>query len=184
MKKLSLLIVIVSFIATKSIGQIYMADTARISFFSKTKAEDIDASNTISKPIMSIATGEFDVEVSNAFFEFKKELMKEHFNEDYMESAKYPKTIFTGKIKGTVDYLEDGTYNVTVAGTMNMHGVKKDITVPGTITVKSGVIFVYAKFNVKIEDYNIKLPSFLTINVADNVDVTVTATMKPYPVKK
>ena len=152
--------------------------------FSKTKAEDIDATNTISKPIMSIATGEFDVEVSNAFFEFKKELMKEHFNEDYMESAKYPKTIFTGKIKGTVDYLQDGTYNVSVSGTMNMHGVKKDITVPGTITVKGSVIFVYAKFNVKIEDYNIKLPAFLTINVADNVDVTITATMKPYPVKK
>lgn len=163
-----------------SFGQIYMADTARVSFFSKTSAEDIDAANTTCKPIMSISTGEFDVSLINTAFEFPKPLMKEHFNEDYMESAKYPKTVFTGKISGSVDYFDDGTYNVSVTGTMDMHGVKKQITVPGTITVKNGVFFVYAKFNVKIADYNIKLPSFLSINVADNVDVTVKATMKPY----
>ena len=161
-------------------GQIYMADSARISFFSKTSAEDIDAANTICKPIMSVATGEFDVSLINTSFDFPKPLMKEHFNEDYMESAKFPKTVFTGKITGSVDYLEDGTYNVSVTGTMDMHGVKKQITVPGTITVKNGILFIYAKFNIKIADYNIKLPSFLSMNVADNVDVTVKATMKPY----
>jgi polyisoprenoid-binding protein YceI len=164
----------------KSYGQIYMADSAKVSFFSKTSAEDIDAKNTICKPIMSVSTGEFDVSLVNTSFDFPKPLMKEHFNEDYMESAKFPKTVFTGKISGNVDYLEDGTYNVSVTGTMDMHGVKKIITVPGTITVKGGVLFIYAKFNVKIADYGIKLPSFLSMNVADNVDVTVTATMKPY----
>ncbi len=165
---------------SKSFGQIYMADSARVSFFSKTSAEDIDAANTVCKPIMSISTNEFDVSLINTSFDFPKPLMKEHFNEDYMESSKFPKTVFTGKINGTVDYTEDGTYNVTVTGTMDMHGVKKQITVPGTITVKGNVLFVYAKFNVKIADYNIKLPSFLSMNVADNVDVTVKATMKPY----
>jgi polyisoprenoid-binding protein YceI len=184
MKKIGCLILLVGLMATKSMAQIYMADTCRISFFSKTKAEDIDATNTISKPVMSTATGEFDVEASNAFFNFKKELMKEHFNEDYMESAKFPKTVFTGTINEKVDYTKDGTTNVTVTGTLNMHGVKKTITVPGTITVKGSVIFIYAKFNVKIADYDIKIPSFLTINVADNVDITITATMKPYTVKK
>src|ERR1700722_9498368 len=135
-----------------SFGQIYMADSARISFFSKTSAEDIDAANTVCKPIMSINTNEFDVSLINTSFDFPKPLMKEHFNEDYMESAKFPKTVFTGKISGAVDYTEDGTYNVTVTGTMDMHGVKKQITVPGTITVKGNVLFVYAKFNVKIAD--------------------------------
>jgi polyisoprenoid-binding protein YceI len=169
---------------SKGNAQIYLADSARISFFSKTSAEDIDAVNKICKPIMSTSTGEFDVSLVNTSFEFKKDLMKEHFNEDYMESAKFPKTTFKGKINGTVDYLEDGVYNVTVTGTMDMHGVQKQITIPGTITVKGGVLFVYAKFNVKIADYNVKLPSFLSMNVADNVDVTVKATMKPYNTKK
>jgi hypothetical protein len=185
MKKIiSVIAVFCGLFTTASFGQIYMADSARISFFSKTNAEDIDAANTLCKPIMSISTGEFDVSLNNTSFDFPKPLMKEHFNEDYMESAKYPKTVFTGKINGTVDYLTDGTYNVTVTGTMDMHGVKKTITVPGTITVKGSALFIYAKFNIKIADYNIKLPSFLSMNVADNVDVTVKATMKPYNTKK
>jgi hypothetical protein len=161
-------------------AQMYQADSARISFFSKTNAENIDATNTLCKPLMSVGTGQIVFSLNNTSFDFPKPLMKEHFNEDYMESAKYPVTKFDGKITGTVDYLQDGTYNVSVTGTMDMHGVKKTITVPGTITVKGGVILIYAKFNIKIADYNIKLPSFLSINVADNVDVTVTATMKPY----
>lgn len=109
--------------------------------------------------------------------------MKEHFNEDYMESSKYPTTVFKGKINETIDYMEDGVHNVTVTGTMDMHGVKKDITVPGTVTVKGGKIFIYAKFNVKMADYNIKLPSFLSVNVAESVDVTVKATMSPMKTK-
>ncbi len=185
MKKIvTTLVCLAGLFFSKGNAQIYLADSARISFFSKTSAEDIDAVNKICKPIMSTSTGEFDVSLINTSFEFKKDLMKEHFNEDYMESAKFPKTTFKGKINGTVDYLEDGVYNVTVTGTMDMHGVQKQITIPGTITVKGGVLFVYAKFNVKIADYNVKLPSFLSMNVADNVDVTVKATMKPYSTKK
>ena len=165
-------------------AQIYTADSASVSFFSKTSAEDIDAKNTTCNPLMNASTGQFVIELLNTAFDFPKNLMKEHFNEDYMESAKFPKTKFDGKITGAVDYLEDGTYNVSVTGTMDMHGVQKQITVPGTITVKGGKLFIYAKFNVKIADYNIKLPSFLSMNVADNVDVTVKATMKPYSTKK
>lgn len=183
MKKIIGLLVLVSGLWLKTNAQIYMADSSSISFFSATKAENIDAVTKTAKPVMS-TDGEFDVVVLNTSFEFKKELMKEHFNEDYMESAKFPKTVFTGKITGTVDYFSDGTYNVTVNGTMDMHGVKKQVSIPGTITVKGGTLFVYAKFNVKLADYQIKLPSFLSINVADNVDVTVKATMKPYNVKK
>ncbi len=165
-------------------AQIYIADSATVSFFSKTSAENIDAKNTICKPLMNTSKEQFFVELNNIDFDFPSKLMKDHFNEDYMESAKFPKTKFDAKITGTVDYLEDGTYNVTVTGTMDMHGVQKQITVPGTITVKGGKLFIYAKFNIKIADYNIKLPSFATMNIADNVDVTVKATMKPFSTKK
>jgi hypothetical protein len=181
MKKIaSILVIFCGAFLGKGTCQIYMADSARITFFSHTKAEDINAVNTLCKPIMSTSTGEFDVSLNNTSFDFVKPLMKEHFNEDYMESTKYPKTVFTGKINEKVDYSKDGASNVTVTGTMDMHGVKKQITVPGTITVKGGVLFIYAKFNIKIADYNIKIPSVLTINVAEEVEVTVTATMKPY----
>lgn len=185
MKNVLYLIAIYAFVFEgECFGQLYVADSASISFFSKTKAENIDAVNKLSKPILNTATGEFNVSLMNTSFDFPKKLMKSHFNESYMESDDYPKTVFSGKVNDTVNYSVDGIYKVTVTGTMDMHGVKKVITVPGTITVKGGVLFIYAKFNVKITDFNIKQPSFLGIDVADSVDVTVVATMKPYTTGK
>lgn len=146
--------------------------------------ENIDAVNTISKPLMSTATGEFDIIINNDFFEFKKDLMKEHFNEDYMESAKYPKTVFSGKINEKVDYTKNGTDSVSITGIMDMHGVKKTITVPGTITISNGVFFLKSRFLVRMADYNIKIPKALTFNLAESVEVTFTATMVPYVPKK
>ncbi|MGP8215980.1 MAG: YceI family protein [Bacteroidia bacterium] len=183
MKRISILIIIFCVVFTgKNYSQIYIGDSARVSLFSKTGDGDIDGTNTICVPIMSMSSSEFDVCLMNNAFRFSKPLMKEHFNDDFMESDKYPKTVFTGKIIGVVDYLGDGNYDVTVKGIMNMHGVKKKITIPGVITVKGDAIFVYAKFNIKIADYKMKLPINSGSNTAatDNMDITITATMKPY----
>jgi polyisoprenoid-binding protein YceI len=109
--------------------------------------------------------------------------MQEHFNEDYMESDKYPNTVFKGKINEKVDYTKNGVNNVTVTGTMDMHGVQKTITIPGTITIQNGVIFLTAKFDVKLTDYNIKVPSVIGSDVGKQIAITFTAAMKPYTVK-
>jgi len=165
-------------------GQIYMADSCRVSFFSATAMEDIDAVNTISKPVMSTATGDIQISIANQEFIFKSHLMQEHFNEDYMESDKYPHTIFKGKVKEQVDYSKDGCNAVTVIGTMDMHGVQKTVAIPGTITVQNGIIFLSAKLEVIMADYNIKVPkAILGSNLADHVSITFNATMKPYKVK-
>ena len=165
-------------------AQIYMADSCRVTFFSAATIEDIAAVNTIAKPIMSASTNEIDVKINNQFFMFKKELMKEHFNEEYMETAKYQYTTFTGKVNETVDYHQDGTNQVTVTGTMDMHGVKKTITIPGTITVKKGLLFLKSTFSVKLADYNIKIPSVVGSDIAEDIAITLTATMKPFNAKQ
>jgi polyisoprenoid-binding protein YceI len=175
MKKLTLFLFVLVIFFAKSEGQIYMADSCCISFFSATSMENIQAINSISKPVMSTATGDIQISISNESFIFKSHLMQEHFNEDYMESAKYPHTVFKGKINEKVDYTKDGVNQVTVTGTMNMHGVTKTITIPGTITVQSGTILLAAKFDIKMIDYNIKVPSVLGNNLSDHVAVTLTA---------
>jgi polyisoprenoid-binding protein YceI len=184
MKKFILLTVLsVAFVA-KSNSQIYLADSCRVGFFSAATIEDIAATNSISKPIMNSATGEIDVKINNQFFKFKKELMEEHFNEEYMETAKYQYTTFTGKVNEKVDYHKDGVNQVTVTGTMDMHGIQKTITIPGTITVKNGLLFLKSSFDIKLADYNIKIPSVVGSNIAEKVAVTLTATMKPFTGKK
>jgi polyisoprenoid-binding protein YceI len=183
MKKIAGIVLILLTFALKGNAQIYMADSCRAVFFSAATIEDITAANTISKPIMNTSTGELDVKLNNQFFKFKKELMEEHFNEDYMETKKFQYTTFTGKINETVDYKKDGVNQVTVTGTMDMHGVKKTITVPGTITVQNGILFLKAVFNVKPGDYSIKIPSMLGNNIAESLAITFTATMKPFGAK-
>jgi polyisoprenoid-binding protein YceI len=167
-----------------AIGQIYMADSCRVSFFSETAMENIDAVNTISKPVMSTATGDIQISITNQEFIFKSHLMQEHFNEDYMESDKYPHTVFKGKVNEKADYTKDGANTVTVTGVMDMHGVQKTITIPGTITIQNGIILLYSKFDVMMADYNIKVPkAILGSNLSDHVAVTLNATMKPYKTK-
>jgi polyisoprenoid-binding protein YceI len=183
MKKLAVLLIAVSAFLAKSQAQIFMADSCKVSFFSAATIEDITAVNSISKPIMSTATGDIQISITNEQFIFKKKLMQEHFNEDYMESDKYPHTVFKGKVNEKVDYKKDGVNNVTVTGEMDMHGVKKTITIPGTITIKNGVIFILAKFDVKLTDYNIKVPTVIGSDVGKQIAITLTATMKPYNVK-
>jgi len=184
MKKTIFLFILVATFGIKTNAQIYMADSCRVSFFSAATIEDIAAVNTISKPIMSATTNEIDIKINNQFFKFKKELMEEHFNEEYMETSKYQYTTFTGKVNETVDYHSDGVNKVTVTGTMDMHGVKKTITIPGTITVNKGILYLKSNFDVKLSDYNIKIPSVLGSNIAENVAVTLTATMKPFNAKQ
>ncbi len=186
MKKLfSFLFFIFSFsFFTPCVGQIYMADSCKVSFFSATSMEDIDAVNSISKPVMSTATGDIQISIANQEFIFKSHLMQEHFNEDYMESDKYPHTIFKGKVNEKIDYTKDGANKVTVTGVMDMHGVQKTITIPGLITIQNGVIFLLAKFDVTMADYKIKVPKVIMgSNLADHVAITFNATMKPYKVK-
>jgi hypothetical protein len=182
MKKLTFIVffILSSSFFIPAFGQIYIADSCRVIFFSSTEMEDIKAVNTISKPVMNFADSAIQISISIRDFEFERSLMQEHFNEDYMESDKYPHAVFKGKINQKVDYKKSGVTQVTVTGAMNMHGVIKTITIPGTITVKDGLVFLWAKFNVTMADYNVRVPEVLGNNLADFVTVTLTATMKPY----
>jgi polyisoprenoid-binding protein YceI len=183
MKRFFLILIAWYIFLPKIQGQIYLADSCRVTFFSAATIENISAENTTPILVMSATTGDIQISISNEGFIFKKKLMQEHFNEDYMESDKYPKTIFKGRVNEQVDYVKDGVNNVTVTGTMDMHGVNKTITIPGTITIKNGIIFLFAKFDAKLADYNIKIPTMLGKNIAEQVAITLKATMKPSKAK-
>ena len=101
--------------------------------------------------------------------------MQEHFNENYMESKKYPKATFKGRIVdlAKVNFAANGSYPVTVSGDLNMHGVTNKITTAGTVTVNGGAISASSKFPVSVADYNIKIPAVVKDNIAKVVDVTV-----------
>jgi polyisoprenoid-binding protein YceI len=108
--------------------------------------------------------------------------MQEHFNEKYVESDKFPKAQFKGSFTSekAIDLSKDGEYNVTVKGTMSLHGVDKPVETKGTFTVKGGKLSGKAEFNLKLADYGIVIPGVVKDNIAEVVKVTVDAQYEPY----
>ncbi len=183
-KKLFTLLCVVGSVGAAN-AQLYKnkADATTISFFSKAPLEDIDATNKKATVVLKTTTNEIQFGVAMLSFKFPKPLMEEHFNENYVESEKYPICTFKGKINEAVDFKKDGENKITVKGTMDLHGVAREIEIPGTLTIKGDNITVNASFKIKVTDYKIKVPSMYVQNIAEEVDVKVNATLAPY-VKK
>jgi hypothetical protein len=180
MKKIIAIVTIV-FAGYSSINaQIFKSkkDEVKVSFFSSTPIEDITAVHSTSTSVIIGDSIKFSM--SNTGFVFPKPLMQEHFNENYMESSKYPKSTFRGKINEKVDLTKDGVYKVTCTGVMYMHGVEKVITVPGTITVKGGELNLVANFKAKLDDYKIARPKMVMDKIAEEIDVKIVANYAAY----
>lgn len=164
-------------------AQIFIGKTCEVKIFSDGPIEDIDAINKTSKPILNIANNEIAVKITIKGFDFDKELMEEHFNEKYMESDKIPYATFAGKINEKVDLTKDGTYKVTVTGKLKIHDVERERTLDGTITVKGGEIHIETKFIVLLKDHNVEIPSLVSQNISEAIEVTLKSVLVEY-VKK
>ncbi|MBL4577836.1 MAG: YceI family protein [Flavobacteriales bacterium] len=106
--------------------------------------------------------------------------MREHFNENYLETEKYPKASFNGNINEDVDLSKDGTYEVTVTGKLLIHGVEKQRTMTGTIIREGDDISLKGQFQVTLSDHSIRIPKVVIANIAEVIDVKVSARYKPY----
>lgn len=179
MKK-SILLIAVLMMGNMAFAQKYMTRTGKVSFFSTTPVENIEAFNNEAAAVLDSKTGDVAFQLPIKSFKFEKALMQEHFNENYMESDKFPKADYKGKITdiSKVNFAKDGTYNVSSSGKMTIHGVTKDVTIPGTITVKGSEATMNSKFKVKTADYGIKIPSMVVTKVAKEIEVTVNSILK------
>src|SRR5688500_12626839 len=103
----------------------------KASFFSSAPMEDIEAHNSQVVSILDMERGEIAVSMLMRSFNFKKALMEEHFNENYVESNRFPKASFKGKITNLddIDFSKNGTYTLDVAGEITLHGVTKPLAV-------------------------------------------------------
>lgn len=153
----------------------YFTKTGIVSFKAGTAVEDIDAINKSVTSIFDATSGQYEFALLVNGFEFRRALMQQHFNEDYMESDKYPKSTFKGKITdiSKVNFQKDGTYPVTVKGILDIHGVKKEIETPGVFRVKGGNVSSTATFSILLADYNIEIPSLVKDKISKTVKITV-----------
>jgi hypothetical protein len=153
----------------------YMTKSGFISFYSHTPLEDIKADNNQVASIYDSGSGEIVFNVLIKSFKFDRALMEEHFNENYIESDKFPKASFKGKVNNasSIDLKKDGTYPAEVEGDMTIHGVTKHVKTNGTFEVKDGKIHGKSKFQIDPTDYGIVIPSVVKNKFADKFEVTV-----------
>jgi hypothetical protein len=164
--------------AQLAIGQKYFSKTGKITFSSQAPMEKIEATNSSASTVIDLSTGNMEWAVLIQGFQFEKALMQEHFNENYMESAKYPKAVFKGKIDdlSKINMAKDGAYEVSVSGQLEIHGVSKPVTTLGSFIVKKGMIVSASNhMTVAIADYGIEIPKLVGDNIAKTVDITIQA---------
>ncbi|HEX7494307.1 MAG TPA: YceI family protein [Bacteroidales bacterium] len=184
MKRALLLILFLNIVLALN-AQKYMTKNGYIGFFSHTSMEDIKGDNNQVVGAIDVSNGEMVFQAVIKSFHFDRALMEEHFNENYLESDKIPKSSFKGKITNlsSIDFSKNGTYDVTVEGDLTIHDVTNKISTKGTIEVVSGGINANAKFNIVPEDYKISIPGVVRDKINKNLEVTVSMKYAPLTAK-
>jgi len=175
MKQLYIMIYICLFTIHAHAQNTLISKNATVSFFSSTVMEDIEGKSNTASSVINSKSREIIFKVSNTSFQFKKKLMQEHFNENYMESDRFPFSMFSGKITDDIDLSKDGNYTVNVEGNLDIHGVVKPYQCKVTLLIAQGIITAKTAFKVKIEDHQIKVPSLVFKNIAEFVEVRLSA---------
>ncbi len=162
-------------------AQKYFTKTGHISFYSDTPLEKIEGHNKSSNCVLDVATGKLEVATLVKGFQFEKALMQEHFNENYMESDKFPKAVFKGQIDNysKLDISKNGKVTVKVSGDLTMHGVTKKVTTDAMVSINNGKIIADANFNVLLADFNIKIPALVKDQIAKSLKIKVACTLEP-----
>ena len=176
------LLMALSIVGSNLQAQKYITKNAHIRFYSDAPTEKIEGHNKLVNCALDATSGDFIFKVLMQSFQFEKALMQEHFNENYVESPKFPNATFMGKVEGiaSIDFTKNGKYEVVVNGNLTLHGVSKAISEKGTIEVIDGKVKASSTFVIAIADYNIKVPSAVMGKIAEKVDVNVEATLEKF----
>lgn len=180
-------LVMMSFTATSK-TDLWYTKTGKITFFSTTPVEDIKATNNQVFLAFNQTSGEISAKVTIKSFKFQKKLMQEHFNENYMESDKFPYANYKGTIedidkinfaKDTAgNFIKPATYNVKTTGKLTIHGVTKEVASDGKIVLSGKQATIKTVFSVLLADYNIEKPSVVAMKIADKIEVTLESDCK------
>jgi polyisoprenoid-binding protein YceI len=181
MKKLLIALLLSSGICFSATAQRYSTRTGTISFFSSSPLEDIGAKNTQVSATIDLGSGQLAFVAPMKEFVFPNGLMQSHFNENYVESEKYPRATFSGRILDLPEggLSASGAQPVQVEGDLTIHGVKRHVKVPGTLERQGQQVVAKAKFDVAPADYNIEIPALVRDHIAKSVAVTVNVPCAP-----
>jgi polyisoprenoid-binding protein YceI len=161
-------------------AQRYMTRNGHISFFSEAPLENIEAHNRQVNAAFDASSGELVFRVLMKSFQFEKALMQEHFNENYVESDKFPNATFTGTVSnfGEIDLSKDGSYSAVVEGDLTIRGITKPVKETGTFEVKGDDLTGKCVFNIRLSDYDVTIPKAVSSNISETIEIRVDVAMR------
>jgi polyisoprenoid-binding protein YceI len=158
---------------------LYFTRSGSVSFFSSTPIEDIKAKNDQVTCVLDAESGQASFRIPIRGFTFKNALMQEHFNENYLESEKYPNASFSGFIEGWKDTKFNAIPTpIMISGEMTIHGIKQKIKENGTIQMKNNKIYGNATFNLFVADYGVEIPKIVRENIAKSLSIDIELILK------
>ncbi len=179
MLKNTLLALALLFICTAGRTQLYITTNGFAGFYSKTPLEDIKAENNQVFAVVDVAKKSLAFSMLLNGFVFPKELMQEHFNENYVESDKFPKATFTGAYTDDVDLGKGQEVTIHVNGNLTLHGVSKPVATTATLHLTGGMLSGTATLQLVPGDFNIAIPGLVKEKIASKIDVRITINCKP-----
>ncbi len=175
-----LLAVVFLIIPASSQAQIYEMLNGKVHFHSNTPQELIRAESNNLRGAIDLSRNTFAFRVRiNTFEGFNSPLQQEHFNENYMESNRFPEAFFTGKIIEDVDLRKEGLYHVRAKGKMQIHGVAQECIIDALVRSQNNRIDISSDFSVVLADYRIKIPRLVYDKLAPEIKVSVQASLRP-----
>lgn len=157
---------------------VYRGENGEVYFKSDAPLEIIEARSKSLRGLIDPANQTFvwAVEISS-FDGFNSPLQREHFNENYLESNRFPRAIFSGKVIEKVDFSKDGTYSVRAKGKLQIHGAEQERIIKGSLERRGNTLRIEASFTVPLNDHNISIPKIVHQKIAEEISVTIKAVL-------
>lgn len=172
MKKRNLMFIAALLCSAVMMGQKFTTKTGSLKFEASATVEEIAAESKTASAVVAAETGDIAVLALVKGFRFKVALMEEHFNENYVESDKYPKATFKGKIENfDISKVTAEAKAYTISGDLTLHGKTKHITDSAKISKQGDKLVVIGDFDVTPQDFAIEIPSVVSKKIADKIKV-------------
>lgn len=182
MKKPLLFLTILAVFSQIAAQERYRTHSGVISFNASTPLEDIEATNTRVNAIVEGTSGALAVVLLIKDFQFPRKLMQEHFNENFMESGRFPKAYFRGDLAGfRADSLAASDTPYTIEGQLTIHGVSRNVKANASVRKEGTVINLTSQFILAPEAYDIEVPKILFKKIAEEVEVTLQLRLRQDP---
>jgi hypothetical protein len=178
--KLAAVIFLVSLKLSVQAQARFTIQKSEMNITSNAELELIKASSSETQGLIDTANNQFAFSTAVTSFKgFNSDLQRQHFNDNYLESNKYAKATFSGKIIESIDYTIDSTYNVRAKGELDIHGQKQTRIIRSKLTVKKNVLTIESDFTVPLADHNISIPRIVNQKIANLIEVRFRATLVP-----